>query len=126
MARGTKIGDLLPEVSPLPQADLKRLPLARELQEGQRIEFRLTQKIKVYASGAGVREGWVVLDEGATGADFLAKVALSEGALTTKIRRRKRLKDGERIEIPLRKGRAQGKNVAQYAPLRGSSPFSIV
>ena len=99
--RGTRLGEFLEKISLKPEADLKRLKLDSKLRAGQKIKIPQIKTITIKLSGAVDQPGLLVVPKGTRMQDLLEKVSFQKDADLSLLRRRRLLKEGENIYIPL-------------------------
>ncbi|HSX26983.1 MAG TPA: SLBB domain-containing protein [Chlamydiales bacterium] len=97
---GTLLETVLRKARPWPHANLKALPLKRPLEGESEIVVEELAEITVYVDGAVEKRVELTLPAKSRVSDLKSKVVLSEDADKSYFRRRRWLKDGEKIEVP--------------------------
>jgi hypothetical protein len=98
--KGTTVREALALVGVLPEADLRRLKLDAKVRRNQVIKVPKMAMITVMLEGAVAQPGPVLVPRGSQLMDLIDKVALQETADVDKLRKKRRLKDGEIIVVP--------------------------
>lgn len=110
--RGTKEGDVLAQVPPLPNGDLSGIRPRRLVRDGDTLVIPEKKWIQVAVRGAVQRETTLRLLSGARYCELLGQIDLSPEADQSAVKRKKRfLCDGETITIPSKKKVSRKKNV---------------
>lgn len=97
---GSTLRDVMAQVEITSEADLKRLKLDTKVRHGQIIKVPAHKMIEVTITGAVENPGQYRLPSGTTVAELTKFVTFSPDANLPKIRK-KRLKHGDAIEIPV-------------------------
>lgn len=98
--KGTTVREALDQAGLNPDADLRRLKLDAKVRRNQNIKVPKLAMITVVLEGAVVQPGAVVMPKGSRLMDLIDKVALQESADVDKLRKKRRLKEGEVIVVP--------------------------
>lgn len=101
--KGSTLRQVLEQAILLPEADVKRLNLESKVRRNKVIKIPQISFITVNLQGA-VETQTLRLPKGSQTTDLLDKLHFKEGADLRKLQRKRRLKDGETIIIPLSKG----------------------
>ncbi|MGB7977629.1 MAG: SLBB domain-containing protein [Chlamydiales bacterium] len=97
---GTTVGQALRKARPLPDANLKALPLNEIIDAPLRLCVEELQEIAVTVTGAVEEPVLLRLPPKSRISDLKSKVALTKEADKTFFRRRKILRNGDKIEVP--------------------------
>lgn len=97
--KGSTIGEVLSEARLLPNADLSHMLLEKKLKDGQLIKVPKKETISIYLEGAVKYPGEMIIPKGTVLEELLTLVELAEDADTSKLRRKKKLKNGEIIKV---------------------------
>lgn len=100
VAAGTPLAAVLRKARPLPNADLAGLPLKEPLQSPRAIFIPELSEITVFVSGAVQAPVELTLPVTSRISDLKSKVALSADADKSYFRRKRRLKNREKIVVP--------------------------
>lgn len=85
------------------EADMKKIRLESRLRKNRILSVPFKEMITVYITGAVKSGGSVKIEKGSTVSDALKMVELDEQADVDAIKRGKRMKENELIEVPFRK-----------------------
>jgi hypothetical protein len=97
---GSLVGEALRKARPKPLANLQILPLGQLVEGPLHIKVEELSEVTVYVVGAVVEPVEMVLPAGSRICDLKAKVNLTAEANKSFFRRRKLLKNGEKIVVP--------------------------
>lgn len=97
--RGARISDVLALAGELPDSDLRRLRVERKVRNGQIIKVPHRPMITVYLEGAVKAPHSITIPKGSSLSDIIPLIEFEEGAHVDKLRRKRRLKDGEIIKV---------------------------
>ena len=98
--KGITVGEALAHAGLLSDADLRRVKLDSKVRRNQTIKVPQLATITVIVEGAVVTPGSLKLPKGAKLMDLIAHVVLQDNADVEKLRKKRRLKDGETIQVP--------------------------
>ena len=99
---GAQVADLVKVGEPLPEADLKRIRGKNQLKNGQILFVKELPMIQVTVVGAVKDTQPLQVPRGTRLVDLLGLVAFEKNADVEKIKKRRRLKNGETITIPVK------------------------
>ncbi len=97
---GTPLSEPLRRAKPKPWANLQKIPTTQIVETPLHLFVEELTEITIYVEGAVVEPGPITLPAQSRIADLKTKVKLTPDADKTFFRRRKRLKNGEKIEVP--------------------------
>jgi DNA uptake protein ComE-like DNA-binding protein len=100
VAAGTPLEAVLKKAKPLPHAKLEGLPFQEPVESAKEIFVEELSEIVVFVSGAVQEPGELTLPAKSRVSDLKSKVVLSPDADKSYFRRRRWLKNGEKIEVP--------------------------
>ena len=100
---GTSIGQLLEQVEPTAEANLRRLNQEAPLTRSRTLKIKAQEMIAIVVDGAAVTTGIVQVPKGTRLADWAAQADLDADADRTALTSRRYLKNGERIVVPRKK-----------------------
>ena len=97
---GTPVGEVLRKARPKPLANLQILPLAQLVEEPLFLQVEECKEVTVSVSGAVERPMEITVAAGSRICDLKTKVNLTAEANKSFFRRRRLLKNGDKIEVP--------------------------
>lgn len=100
VAAGTPLAAVLRKARPLSQANLMGLDLGSPMESSRDVFIPELSEITVFVSGAVLAPVALTLPVASRVSDLKSKVALSADADKSYFRRRRRLKNGEKIVVP--------------------------
>ncbi len=98
--KNSTLKDLLIRAQPTAEADLKKLSMSKKIKDGQMIKVPSKEYITVYLEGAVKFPGAKIIPKGSVMEELLASIELIENADLSKIKLKKRLKEGDVLKIP--------------------------
>lgn len=99
MKKGDRIEDVLSLAKPKKTADLKKVAFAKKIQDGQTLRVPPLEWITIYLEGAVEKPGPLLLPKGATIEEVLKHAKFKPQADLNKLRKKKKLKDGEIVKV---------------------------
>lgn len=99
--RGATMQEVLHFAKPDANADLKKLPLTKKLRDGQTIKVPAKEYITIFVEGAVEQPGALKVAKGAKLEELIELIAFAPGADLDKLKRKRRLKEGETIKVKL-------------------------
>jgi hypothetical protein len=106
VSQGTTLQQVLRKALPMASADLSSLPLQKFLETSQAIEVPELREIRIFVEGAVLRPVELLLPAGSRIFDLRGKIDLSSEADRKFLKRKKLLRHGDRIQVPVK---VQGK-----------------
>lgn len=106
LPKGMPMKELLEVAQLAPDADVRRFNLERVIQQGRVVNVPKRAMITVQVNGAVESAGEVTVPRGTTLEQLADKIALSEDADASSLRKKRKLKDGETITV--KKKKAEG------------------
>ncbi len=104
LPHGANVADILAHIHLTAHAAVEKLALHTSLKNNQIVVIPKQNAVSVYVQGAVQKEGVVTLPQGATFKELKEKLVFSpEANVGAFQRKRRKLKDGEVINIPCRK-----------------------
>ncbi|MBX7067251.1 MAG: SLBB domain-containing protein [Parachlamydiales bacterium] len=103
VAEGTPVSAALKRARPTPWADLKAMPLKELIMAPAHLTVPELKEIRVSVSGAVSEPADLVLPVGSRIADLKSKIGFTEETDKTYFRRRRLLRDREKIVVPKKK-----------------------
>jgi hypothetical protein len=97
---GSRMGDVLKKARPKPFANLKNLSLAERVDQPLNLKIEELAEISVQIIGAVTESVELVLPMGVRICDLKSKISLRPEADKQFFKKRRRLRDGEVLEIP--------------------------
>lgn len=97
---GAPLSEAVRKARPKPWADLQKIPLDKIVEEPCSLNVEALEEIHVRVGGAVAEPVELTLPRGSRISDLKTKIILTPEADKTFFRRRKLLKNGERIEVP--------------------------
>lgn len=97
---GTPFKEVLRKAKPLPEANLRPFLSSQVVEEPLDLRIDALEEIIVYVGGAVAEPGPVALPPKSRICDLRSKISLTQEADKAFFRRKKRLRDGEKIEVP--------------------------
>lgn len=97
--KGAKIEDVLVKAKPAVNADLKKLIPTKKVRDGQTIKVPTLELITIYLEGAVKQPGAKLVPKGTEMEDLLSLVEFKKDADLAKLKRKKRLKEGEIVKV---------------------------
>ncbi len=97
---GTTLGEVLQKTRPKPNANIKMIPLNELIVAPLTLEIAELSEITVWVRGAVTEPVEIVLPSNSRICDLKSKISLTHDAEKSFFKRRKRLRDGEIIEVP--------------------------
>ncbi len=118
LKKGSHLEDVLACAQPLAEADLTQLKLKKTLYDGQKIQIPTKLFMTVILEGAIEQPGPLKVPQGIFLKDLDQYAKFLPEADLKKIKKKKRLKDGEIVQIPAKKSTlAKGRKKKQQASL---------
>jgi hypothetical protein len=100
VAMGTPLEQVLKKAKPFLEADLRGLSLKENIVDSKTIAIERLKTVIVWVTGAVVEEGEIELPVGSRISDLKGKIELKEEADKSFLKRKRKLKNGEKIEVP--------------------------
>lgn len=117
LKKGLLVKDLLALAGPLPDADLSKLKLEARLRDHQLVKIPQEQWITVHLKGAVVNPGTLKVKLGTALKDLPTLTELLPEANKEKLYKKRRLKDGEVVEVVLIKVPSNSKKKQKSNPI---------
>ncbi|WP_068467006.1 SLBB domain-containing protein [Candidatus Protochlamydia phocaeensis] len=100
LKKGAKLKELLELCAPLSDADLSQLKPTGKLRDGQSIHIPLQEWLTIYVEGAVNQNMILQVKKGTQLKDLVDKIDFSPDADKEKMKKARRLKDQETINVP--------------------------
>ncbi len=97
--RGALVQDVLIKAQPTNQADLKRLSQNKKVRDGQTLKIPSKEYISIQLKGAVEKPGVIVVAKGTLMHELPTLVKFSPGANLNKLQQKRKLKEGEVIQV---------------------------
>ncbi|MBU6383107.1 MAG: SLBB domain-containing protein [Verrucomicrobia bacterium] len=97
---GVSVKEALRKAKPSPWADLKSVPLEQLIVQETHVHVPVLKEVRVHVSGAIAEMVDLVLPAGSRISDLKSKIGFTPETDRSFFRRRKLLRDGEKIEVP--------------------------
>lgn len=104
LKKGARVKDALLAAKTLPEADISKLKLESKLRDGRVIKVPYKAMITIYLQGAVEVEGVLKVKKGTRLNELVNIAVFSPLADLSALNKKRRLKDGETIHVPERKG----------------------
>jgi protein involved in polysaccharide export with SLBB domain len=100
--KGTTVRQVLEQAVLLPEADQSRLSLEKKVRDGQRLRVPLQEMITVFIEGAVESSIVLKVPKGTRLQDLIEKIRFLPEADQQKLQKKRRLKDREVIDVPVK------------------------
>lgn len=101
--KGSTVKDLIDIAKTADNADLNRMVLEKKVREGQTIKVLPKEYITIYLKGAVKLPGATIVPKGTTVEELIERLEWPVEADLGRIKKKKRLKEGETVNIPAKK-----------------------